>query len=94
MVELAGITLDGKKQNNVIICPLCCRSEVAYDEDVVSTTVGQCRVRNGRISERPRIAGSSRVEMLTNRQGVEQDRPRPIHMKRLLAVGVVQGPSG
>ena len=74
--------------------PTVGRSGVAYNEDVVSTTVGKCRVRNGRIGERPGIAGSSRIEMLSYRSEIEQDRPRTMYMKRLLTVGGVQGPSG
>ena len=94
MVELAGITLDGKNKITILSVQIVGRCFVAYEEYVVSTTVCQRRVRNGRISERPRIAGSSRVEMLSNMQDVEQDRPQLIHMKRLLTVGGVQGPSG
>ena len=94
MVELAGITLDQKKQITIMSVHTVGRYWVAYEEYVVSTTVYQRRVRNGRISERPRIAGSSRVEMLSNRQDGEQDRPRTMYVKRLLTVGGVQGPSG
>ena len=94
MVELAGITLDGKNKITIMSVYTVGRYWVAYEEYVVSTTVCQRGVRNGRISERPRIAGSSRVETLSNIQDIEQDRPQLVHIQRLLTVGGVQGPSG